>query len=330
MQLPKVIFGTSALGNLYTALADEVKCAIVGECVKHSPKPAVFDTAGKYGAGLALESLGKCLADLNVEPDKVIISNKLGWFRTELKTSEPTFEPGVWKDLRYDAEQRISYDGILACYRQGNQLLNGYQTALVSVHDPDDYINSGTDEQDKAYRYRDILDAYQALGQLKDRDQVKAVGIGSKDWKMIRRISLDVDLDWVMFANSMTIHDHPAELIGFMKELQADGVTVINSAVFNGGFLTGSPYYNYRLTDPEEDRPLYEWREQFNAVCKKYSITPAVAAVAFGLQAPGVQSIALNTTDPARVAQNIAMADARLPDGFWDEMRVSGLIDTVY
>lgn len=31
----------------------------------------MFDSAGKYGAGLALEELGLCLEELGVEPDKV-------------------------------------------------------------------------------------------------------------------------------------------------------------------------------------------------------------------------------------------------------------------
>lgn len=55
INLPKVIFGTSSLGNLYVALSDADKYAIVKACVQHSAMPVVFDTAGKYGAGLALD-----------------------------------------------------------------------------------------------------------------------------------------------------------------------------------------------------------------------------------------------------------------------------------
>src|SRR5437762_14314190 len=126
IDLPKVIFGTGSMGNLYVATDMATKNAIVKECVQHSAKPSVFDTAGKYGAGLALESLGQCLKQLQVKPQDVLISNKLGWYRTELTTPEPTFEPGVWKNIQYDAEQRISYEGILQCFEQGNELLNGY------------------------------------------------------------------------------------------------------------------------------------------------------------------------------------------------------------
>jgi len=106
IQLPPVIFGTSCLGNLYEALPYQTKLSIVKECIIHSPGIPIFDTAGKYGAGLSLEILGKCLNDLNVAPEKVIISNKLAWYRTELTTDEPQFEKGVWKDLTHDAVQR--------------------------------------------------------------------------------------------------------------------------------------------------------------------------------------------------------------------------------
>src|SRR6059058_543541 len=109
INIPPIIFGTSGLGNLFVARDEATKCEIVKECITQSKGAVVFDSAGKYGAGLALESLGKCLKKLNVKPEDVIISNKLGWVRTELKAEEPTFEPGVWKDLKYDAIQKISY-----------------------------------------------------------------------------------------------------------------------------------------------------------------------------------------------------------------------------
>jgi len=68
---------------------------------------------------------------------------------------------------------------------------------------------------------------------------VKAVGIGSKDWRIIREISERVDLDWVMFACSLTVWSHPKELLDFIARLHSRGVGLINSAVFHAGFLTG-------------------------------------------------------------------------------------------
>ncbi|HZK62773.1 MAG TPA: aldo/keto reductase [Puia sp.] len=326
--LPPVVFGTSAFGNLYTALDDRIKLDIVKECIRHSSGKVVFDSAGKYGAGLSLECLGRSLRELRVDPGKVIISNKLGWFRTELKTEEPTFEPGVWKGLQYDAVQKISFEGIMECFEQGNELLDGYTPQMVSVHDPDEYLAKAGNKDQEEERYQDILAAYRALAELKSAGKVMAIGVGAKNWKVIRRISADVQLDWVMIANSMTIKSHPQDLTGFMKGLENSGIPIINSAVFHSGFLTGSDYFDYRLIKPdsEENREIFKWRAAFFKLCEAFNIKPAEACVRFALKAPGVKSIALNTSNPQRVRENIAMALAEIPGEFWEAMHHGGLI----
>ena len=114
--VPPVVFGTSCLGNLYEVVPDETKFAIVSEIFSHCPAPVILDSAGKYGAGLALEVIGNSLRQLGVAPSQVVISNKLAWYRVPLRGAEPTFERGVWAGIAHDAEARISYEGILQCY----------------------------------------------------------------------------------------------------------------------------------------------------------------------------------------------------------------------
>jgi D-threo-aldose 1-dehydrogenase len=324
--------GTSALGNLFVALDERVKCAIVNEYKINAQGPLVFDTAGKYGAGLALESLGNCLRECRVNPEDVIISNKLAWVRTELKTAEPTFEPGVWKGLKYDAIQDISYDGMIRCFEQGNDLLGGYIPQFVSLHDPDEYMATAKDEDDALRLYNNILEAYKALIDLKNSGKVSAIGVGAKSWKIIERITGDVKLDWVMIANSMTIKNHPKELLTFMEGLEKEGIAIINSAVFHSGFLIGGDYYDYKLMTPENEttKLLFEWRKDFFDICTIYKLKPAAACVQFALSAPGVVSIALSTTAPQRVKENLELAFASIPEGFWVDMKAKGLIDANY
>ena len=62
LEIPRIIYGTSCLGNLYEALSEETKLAISREWFAHHAPPAVIDTAGKYGAGLALEMIGEIWA----------------------------------------------------------------------------------------------------------------------------------------------------------------------------------------------------------------------------------------------------------------------------
>ncbi|MBD8488201.1 aldo/keto reductase [Echinicola sp. CAU 1574] len=328
IKVPAIVFGTSALGNLFTALAPEVKQEIVKESIRYTQPQTFFDSAGKYGAGLALESLGAALNALEVPKDQVVVSNKLGWVRAPLVGDEPQFEKGIWRDLKHDAVQKISYEGILECFEEGNELLQGYSTQLASVHDPDEYLAKANNKEEEEALFEDILEAYRALEDLKKRGLVKGIGVGAKDWKVIPRIYQHIKLDWVMFANSMTIISHPQDLLAFMQQLSNDGVGILNSAVFQSGFLVGGDYYDYQLIKPDspENIAKFEWREKFFAACKELGVTPAHACVQFGLSAPGVTSVALSTTEPEKVKRNVDSTMNKLPNEFWAELKNRGLL----
>jgi len=331
IRIPPVIFGSSAMGNLYRDIPYEEKRKIAEEWFRTVDAPIAVDTAGKYGAGLALETLGRLFRDLGVSPDKVILSNKLAWKRAPLRGSEPTFEPGVWKGLAYDAEQAISREGIRECWEEGCRLLGAdYRPALVSVHDPDEYLAGAADPSERARRLEQILGAYETLAELKSHGEVTAVGVGAKDWRVIREISGLVQLDWVMLACSLTVHTHPSELLDFVGELGAKGVGIINSAVFNAGFLIGGRYYDYRLPDPIAEAELFRWREGFHALCADFRILPADACVEFALSPPGIAAVALNTGSAGHVAGNVQSTQAKAPAPFWRAMMEHHLIAADY
>lgn len=318
VSVPRVIFGTSCLGNLYEVLPDATKLESVAEMVRH--KPVALDSAGKYGAGLALEVIGHSLRKLGVAPADVILSNKLGWYRVPLRGPEPTFERGVWAGIQHDAGSRISYTGILQCWEQGCELLGApYRPTLVSVHDPDEFLANGG-------KMEDVMGAYRALFELKARGEVRGVGIGSKDWRVIRQVAEQVPLDWVMLACSLTVYSHPPELLALIARLYQRGVGIINSAVFHAGFLTGGKFFDYR----QPDAPQLEWREQFYGLCRKFAVDPGAACVQFGLSVPGVVAVALNTSKPARIRENVATTEVAIPREFWQAMKQAGLVSQTF
>lgn len=326
LHVPKIIFGTSCLGNLYQAIPHETKRRIVQEWFTHVEAPVALDAAGKYGAGLALEELGRCLRELGVDGKDVVLSNKLGWKRVPLRTPEPTFEPGAWVDIAHDAEQQITYDGILACYHQGCELLGeDYGVSLVSVHDPDEYI-AAADGSDRAGRLDDVRGAYRALEELKQRGEVCGVGVGAKDWRVIRELAEHVDFDWVMFACSLTPYCHSSELLDFMERLHRRNVGMMNSAVFNAGFLLGGEFFDYIRPTKESHPELFRWRERFFALCETHRVSPATACIQFGLSVPGVTAVALNTSKPRRVKDNVAAFGQTIPREFWAAMKERKLI----
>jgi D-threo-aldose 1-dehydrogenase len=329
--LPPIVFGTSCLGNLYKPLSGEVKYQIAKEWFRHVASPVYLDTAGKYGAGLALESIGENLRRLNVQPEHVVISNKLGWKRIPRQGSSSTFEPGIWADLTHDAEQRISATGVVECWQQGRELLGPpYATQMVSVHDPDEYLAAAKSIEERRQRWNDIFAAYRTLADLQKTGQVQAIGVGSKDWRIIEPIADAVPLDWVMLANSLTIFRHPPEVVRFVGKLTERGITVINSAVFHAGFLTGGRYFDYRIATPEQDAALFAWRETFQTLCRQHRVSPMVACVQFALSPPGVAAVSLNTSRPERVAENVASVEAVVPQAFWIDAKEAGLIARNY
>ncbi len=332
--LPRVLIGTSALGNLYQVMPDGRRAALVRAALAQATPehPVCFDSAGKYGAGLSLETLGRHLREQRADPRSVRISVKLGWRRAPLTTPEPTFEPGAWAGLQHDAVQDISGDGIRRCADEADALLGAPWTPdHLSVHDPDEYLAAAADPADADRRWDDVRAAYRTLDGIR-RQRGTAIGIGAKDDAVIARVAEVVPLDWAMLACVLTIHRHDARVLAVVESLRRGGVPVIASAVFNAGFLTGGAWYDYRridLADPA-DQGLVGWRERFLAACRRFDVPPSAACVRFVLAIPGVVSVALNATTPERIAANQALTEADIPAPFWTALKDAGVIDRAF
>ena len=328
---PRIIFGTSTLGNLYQAVEETTKRAIISEWFRHQSEPVFVDSAGKYGAGLALESMAHHLRDLNVDPDAIVISNKLGWKRIPLTTKEPTFEPGAWIGIEHDATQTISYDGIIDCFEQGNELLGEYRAQMLSIHDPDEYLEAATTADGKAERLEQIKDGYRALAELKNAGHAQAIGVGAKDWRTIQMLHGEgISLDWVMIANSYTIMRHPPALREFMDQLHSEGIVVINSAVYHGGFVTGGDFFDYRKVSAESDPDLFSWREKFQALCHDFTTEPARVACQFAIAPGAVRSIAVSTSRPERVESLVNLTSREVPPALRKALYEEGLIEVAW
>lgn len=328
LEFPPIIFGSSALGNLFKSYTKEEKKQILIEAFEQTYPFTVFDTAGKYGAGLALEVLGGFLVEERVAKKNVLITNKLGWTRVPLTTSEPLFEPNIWKGIKNDAVQKISYEGILECFEKDNALLKGYIPQLISLHDPDEFLDKANSEEEREALWEDVLGAIRAMKELKEQGKVKGVGVGAKDWKIIKEIYQRVPLDYVMIANSLSLIKHPPELMDFIGMLREEGVGIILAAIFQSGFLTGEDFYDYKMLDPNdvEDQKKINWRDKFFEVCERYAVEPFHACIQFSLKIPGVTSIALSVNKPELVKKNLVASETSLPEEFWQELKDKSLI----
>lgn len=195
------------------------------------------------------------------------------------------------------------------------------------MHDPDEYLAAATDDADLEKRKADILGAYKALTELKAAGKAVSIGVGAKDITAIDWLSDHVQLDWAMFACSITPYTHTEVAKNLLKKLGKQGVEVINSAVFNAGFLLGGAFFDYRKVTRESDPELFTWRDKFNVLCEEFKVKPAAVCVQFSFLFPEIKSIALSTSKPSRVAGNVELINAVIPQAFWDRMSKEGLIN---
>ena len=192
-------------------------------------------------------------------------------------------------------------------------MLGEYQPQLISVHDPDEYLDFAADADDRNERVDNMRGAYRALAELRNAGKAAGVGVGSKDWQVIRELDQHCELDWVMIANSFTIMDHHPELVEFIDALTNRDIAMINSAVFHGG-LFGGKLSTTRPIDPTdpEDADRLKWRERFQAVSERHGQQPFDAAVAFAISHPGIASVAMSTSRPDRIAEMVHAATTPL------------------
>ena len=96
--------------------------------------------------------------------------------------------------------------------------------------------------------------------------------------------------------------------------------------------MIGGKFFDYKLIEPDtaENKAIFKWREDFFNLCKRHNISPAVACVSFATTAPGVVSIALNTSNPKHIKGNVESVTTEVPEEFWHEMKEKGLIRIDY
>jgi len=85
LRLSTLGFGAAAIGNLYTAVDDEVAESAIFEAVRQGIR--YFDTAPYYGYGLSERRLGRALAQLPREG--VVISTKVGRLIVPEQSGQP-------------------------------------------------------------------------------------------------------------------------------------------------------------------------------------------------------------------------------------------------
>jgi D-threo-aldose 1-dehydrogenase len=98
-------------------------------------------------------------------------------------------------------------------------------------------------------------------------------------------------------------------------------VAAINAAPYGGGMLSKGPdtfpRYAYRDAPPV----LLERVRKIEAICARYHVPLAAAALQFSLREPRIASTIVGISRPERLAHTLALARHPIPEALWSDLQ---------
>ena len=298
--LPAVGFGTAPLGGLFEPVSADDAVAAVVAGVEAGYR--YFDTAPLYGYGAAERAMGRALAGCPVE---VAVSTKVGRIVDE---SAPPVPGDVYRCEAGTAWFDFSADGVRRSLEASLVRLGRDSIDVVFIHDPDDHARAALEE------------AYPALERLRAEGVVGSVGVGMNQAGLPTRFVNETDIDIVLIAGRYTLLDRSAGR-ALLPEAQSRGVHVVVAGVYNSGILVGaageaaprSPTFDYKVAS----REMVERAGRLAAVCERFGVPMAAAAVQFAARHPAVGTVLVGARSAAEAQQNWLHLHHSLPEDLW-------------
>lgn len=285
LRVSAVCAGASPLGsmpNLYgrDVTSDEGVATVLA--VLNSPIRFI-DTSNGYSDGESERRIGAGIAAAGGLPDDVVVATKV--------------DP---RGRDYSGER------VRASVAESRERL-GVPLPLVHLHDPE------------FFPFEEIArpgGAVDALVELKESGAVGSIGLaGGRVQEIARYLALGV-FDVLLVHNRWTLLDRSAGAL--IDEALAQGMGVLNAAVYGGGMLAGSgaTTYGYRAAAPE----ILDAADAMRRVCAAYGTDLATAALQFSVRDPRFASTVVGMSRPTRAAEAVAAATREVPDELWDEL----------
>lgn len=311
--------GGAPLGDLYEKIPEERASATVAAALAQGVK--LFDTAPLYGYGLSEHRMGHVLRQHPRE--SYVLSTKVGRY---LQPEAPAkIDRGQWVGgLNMQPIVDYSYDGAMRALEQSFQRLGVERIDILLIHDLDIWTH-GTREAYEEHLKTAIGGALKALSKLRDAGTVKAIGIGVNEIEPCLRMMDAGDLDCLMLAGRYTLlEQEPLDTL--LPQTEKRGVGILLAGPYNSGILaTGAvpgAKYNYKDAPPE----IMQKVEKIQAVCAKYDVPLAAAAVQFPLGHASVSCIVTGAVKPAEIERNKALITTKIPPDLWADLKRGGLL----
>ena len=140
----------------------------------------------------------------------------------------------------------------------------------------------------------------------------------------LARFAREAAFDCFLVAGRYTLLDQ-ASLGDLLPICQERGMSVVVGGVYNSGILANprpGTHFDYH-TAP---RAILERAQRIQAVCARYDVPLAAAAIQFPFGHPSVASVLTGSRSVAEIEYNVAMFRHPIPDEMWDELRRAGYL----
>jgi D-threo-aldose 1-dehydrogenase len=249
-----------------------------------------LDTSAGYGDGESERRIGVVLKELGGLPADYVLETKADRDSTSGDFSGEQTRRSVERSLRLLGLDRLD---------------------IVHIHDPE-YATTTFEEMMAPGGAVDVLHRYKAEG------VIRAVGIAGGPIDLMTRFVETGAFDAVLTHNRYTLITRSANSL--LDAAASRGMAVLNAAVYGGGMLAKGPdawsKFAYREASPQ----LVECVRQMDALCRRYNVPLAAAALQRSLRDPRITSTIVGMTRPERVVETVALAQHPIPDELWPQL----------
>jgi len=320
LRVTELGFGAAPLGNLFRTISDgdarDTVTAALEAGITH------VDTAPYYGFGLSERRVGDALRGV----DGLVLSSKVGRLLqadSSIRGSEPRY--GYCSPMPFEPIYDYTFDGVMSSWETSRQRLGLARINILYVHD----IGRLTHGEHHEATFRQLTDGggFRALERLRSEGAIQAFGLGVNETAVCLEAMRHVHLDVLLLAGRYTLLEQGA-LDALLPACAHSGTSIVIGGPYNSGILAtgtrhGGPlHYDYEIAP----QAVVERARRIEAVCDRFSVPLAAAALQFPLAHPQVASVIPGVGSRAHLERTLSLYKTEIPAALWQELKNEGLL----
>lgn len=287
--VPRIAVGCAPLGSMpetFGYRVTERTALATVEAALDSPLNWL-DTAWKYGEGESQRRIGTVLKQRGGLPKAAMLDTKIG------RDANGNWGAEVAERLLHESFEALHVDHI----------------PLVFVHDPEEA------------KWDDVMGPNGAIQPLLDaraEGRIGAIGVAGGKLDIMRRYIDSGIFEAVITHNRYTLLNRSAE--GLIQHCHEINIPILNAAPYASGLLANPNRTNPRYAYGKPPIHILERLERIEAICARWHVPVAAAALQFSLRDQRITSTIVGMTGPHRIDQTLELAQILIRPECWDEL----------